>query len=114
MAMRALRTMRELFGLALLIAAAALSCLSFAALVAHKQTKNIWEKATTTVGVTAFLSAVGLVLERNGIAAAALLLLFSWLVYDTSERQGLSRQLHIPLAWLSMTLLFVFIASARR
>ena len=63
--------------------------------------------------MTAFLSAVGFVLERSGIVAAALLLLLTGLVYDTAERLGPSRRSLAVCKWLSLALLFVYIGLAR-
>lgn len=100
--------------LALLTLVAALSCLSLVDLRARQATLTAWRRVTATVGVTAFLSAVGLVLQRNGIVAGSLLLLLSSLVYDTAERLRLARRSITLCAWLGLAALFVFIGIVLR
>lgn len=98
--------------LVLLTSAAALGCLSFGALLAWRQDAPAWDRVTATVGLTAFLSAVGLMLEQRGIVAVALLLLLTWLVNDAAKRLDLAERSIQRCAWLSIGMLFLYISAA--
>ncbi|MBB2964557.1 hypothetical protein FHU13_004973 [Methylobacterium sp. R2-1] len=59
-------------------------------MLSTKQHMIVWERFTTTIGVTTFLTEAGRMLEKGGLVAAALLLL-SLLVYDIVQRHRPSR-----------------------
>ena len=98
--------------LVLLTASAALGCLSFGELLAWRQDAPARDKVAATVGVTAFLSALGFMLERKGVAAVALLLLLTWLIHDTARRLDLAESSIRACAWIGMGLFFLYIATA--
>ncbi|MDV2988038.1 hypothetical protein ACSD7O_19150 [Methylorubrum extorquens] len=52
-------------------------------------------------------------LERGGLAAAALLLLLTWLIYDTMRRHAPSEGNFAACAWLSLALLLAYVGLDR-
>jgi hypothetical protein len=64
--------MQDIADITLLTVPAVLGCFSFVELFTGKQNVTTWEQVAATAGVTAFLSAVGFVLERGWMAAALL------------------------------------------
>ncbi|GEP07224.1 hypothetical protein [Methylobacterium oxalidis] len=102
--------MKDIVATALLTVAAVLGCVRFVEMFADRRSVTTWDQVTTTVGVTAFLTASGLTLERGGIAAAALLLLLAWLVHDMVRRHSPSKRTLAACTWLSMASLLVYIA----
>ena len=105
--------MKDIVATALLTVAAVLGCVRFVEMFADRRNVTTWEQVTTTVGVTAFLTAAGRMLERGGIAAAALLVLLAWLVHDTVRRHAPSKRTLAACTWLSMALLLAYIGIDR-
>lgn len=101
--------MRDIVANALLTAAAVLGCVRFAGLFGGKASSTIRDQVATTVGVTAFLTAAGRMLERGGVAAAALLILLAWLIHNTMRHHALSERNLAACAWLSLTFLFAYV-----
>ncbi|WP_336492585.1 hypothetical protein [Methylobacterium nigriterrae] len=102
--------MNDIVATALLTVAAVLGCVRFVEMFADRRNGTTWEQVATTVGVTTFVTATGLMLERGGVVAAALLLLLTWLVYDTVRRHAPSKRILAACTWLSMASLLVYIA----
>lgn len=105
--------MRDIVANALLTAAAVLGCVRFVGLFGGKLSSAIRDQVATTVGVTAFLTAAGRMLERGGSAAAALLLLLVWLIHDTTRRHAPSDRTLVACAWLSLALLLAYVGLDR-
>lgn len=101
--------MKDILVTAVLTVAAVLGCIRFVEMFAKRRNASSWEQVTTTVGVTVFLTASGRMLERGGLAAAALLLLLIWLVYGTLLRHPPSKRTIDACTWLSLVLLFGYI-----
>lgn len=101
--------MQDITATALITAAALLGCFHFMRLFAGEQNESTWEQVTTTAGVTSFLWAIGISLERSGIVAAALLLLLTWLANDTAVRHNTPKCLLAICAWLSAVLLLAYV-----
>ncbi|MGH1574061.1 hypothetical protein ACRAWG_29750 [Methylobacterium sp. P31] len=106
--------MRDIAASALLTAAAMLGAFRFVGLLVGQRIATAWEHVTATVGVTAFVSAVGFLLARSGIVGAALLLLLTGIAYDTARRHELPDPAGAVCAWLSLALLLVYIGLVRR
>ncbi len=107
------RSMRDIVANALLTAAAVLGCVRFVGLLGGKLSSTARDQVATTVGVTAFLTAAGRMLERGGLTAAALLLLLTWLIYDTMRRHAPSEGNFAACAWLSLALLLAYVGLDR-
>jgi hypothetical protein len=107
------RSMRDIVANALLMAAAVLGCVRFVGLFGGKLSSATRDQVATTVGVTAFLTAAGRMLERGGLAAAALLLLLAWLIFDTTRRHALSEGNLAACAWLSLVFLLAYVGLDR-
>lgn len=105
--------MRDIVANALLTAAVVLGCVRFVGLFGGKANSSARGQVATTVGVTAFLTAAGRMLESGGLAAAALLLLLAWLIHDTMRRHDLSERTLGACAWLSLTLLLAYVGLDR-
>ncbi len=105
--------MRDIVANALLTAAAVLGCVRFVGLLGGKLSSTARDQVATTVGVTAFLTAAGRMLERGGLTAAALLLLLTWLIYDTMRRHAPSEGNFAACAWLSLALLLAYVGLDR-
>lgn len=101
--------MRDIVVNALLTAAAVLGCVRFVGLLGGRLSSVTRDQVATTVGVTAFLTAAGRMLERGGVAAAALLLLLVWLIYDTMRRHAPSERNLAVCSWLSLALLLAYV-----
>lgn len=102
--------MRDIVASAFLTVAAVLGCVRFVGLFGGKpKATTTWDQINTSVGVTAFLTAAGRMLERGGLAAAALLLLLAWLVHDIARRHAPSERTLATCAWLSLALLIAYV-----
>jgi hypothetical protein len=105
--------MKEIVITALLTVAAVLGCVRFVGMFLDRRNTSTWEQVTTTVGATVFLTASGRMLERAGLAAAVLLLLLTWFVYDAVRRHTLSQCTLAACTWLSLALLLAYIGFDR-
>jgi hypothetical protein len=97
--------------LIILMAATILGFFSFMDVLERDWTGGIQDKVSMTVGTTAFLSAVAIVFERNGILIGLLLLLLSWLICDVVSRANGSAAVGKFSPWLSIFLLLTYIGA---
>jgi hypothetical protein len=98
--------------LIILMAATILGFFSFMDVLERDWTGGIKDKVSMTVGVTAFLSAVTIVFERNGILTGLLLLLLGWLICDVVKRLNGSATVSKYAPWISFFLLLTYIGAS--
>ena len=97
--------------LIILMAATILGFFSFMEVLERDWTGGIQDKVSMTVGVTAFLSAVTIVFERNGVLAGLLVLLLDWLICDVVNRFNGSAAVGKYAPWISIFLLLTYIGA---
>jgi hypothetical protein len=95
----------------LLMAASILGFFSSMATFARDRMADAWDKVSVTVGMTAFLSAITLVVQRSGMLAGLLLLLLSWLLYDLAARLNGLQLISRFSPWVGIILLLTYIGT---
>jgi hypothetical protein len=93
------------------MAASILGFFSFMATFARDRMADAWDKVSVTVGMTAFLSAITLVVQRSGVLAGLLLLLLSWLLYDLAARLNGLQLIGRFSPWVGIILLLTYIGT---
>lgn len=94
---------------ALLTTAAILGSFRFVTLFDGARQVSAGEQVTTTVGVTAFLIAVGFLLQRSGVIGALLIILLIHNIYHFSRTYILSDSTRFLCAWISIIIIFMYI-----